>query len=116
MRIGIVVLDERDNPINGLITETIFKDSSEKIIYDLERVNRDYHKRWPGSYILIGDHYKKMVKTTGDTLLFVGKLKNEIIFDQKYIVNTDSCRCHVYKIEGPDTIIVNKKIKKWGLF
>ena len=109
MTIGVKILDKNDNPVNNLHVETRFIDEEQTSTFDLERFAKDYHKYFPGKYIIIGDGSSHKVSVEGDTLLFTGKFKNKVVFQQQYIVKSDSCHCHVYKVDGPDILYIDNK-------
>ena len=106
MNIGVRVLDAYDNPVNDLHVETRFINEVETSSFEVESLLRDYHKYFPGQYIIIGDDSSQKVSVEGDTLLFTGKMDDKIVFQQQYIVKSDSCHCHVYKVAGPEIIYI----------
>jgi hypothetical protein len=57
----------------------------------------------PGTYALLDDSFKSQILAAGETIRVVGQ-KGTASFSADYVVQTDSCGCHVSKVSGPDTV------------
>ena len=59
----------------------------------------------PGTIVVATDANRADVSARGDTLQVVGT-KDTRRFDAEFVVKTDPCRCHVWKVAGPDTVVL----------
>jgi hypothetical protein len=59
-----------------------------------------------GVFTLIDDSFKSTLETSGDRVLTVGS-KGDRGFRVEHVVGVDEpCRCHVLKISGPETVVL----------
>jgi hypothetical protein len=57
-------------------------------------------------YSVVDDSFKSRLKATGDTLLVFGA-KDSRRFVANFVVGVDEpCKCHVYKIAGLDSVLL----------
>ena len=97
--VTVVVVDQLNNPVvSGLITKV--KDDSGKV-YDFINDQQIF----PGHYTVMDDNYVKELTTQPKRFHFTG-VKDSLNVDDEFYVNTDECNCHVYKVSGPDTLML----------
>ena len=58
-----------------------------------------------GSYFVMTDGYQDDFGTKPEKIFFGGTKNNLEVFGE-YLFHTDECRCHVYKVAGPDTLVL----------
>lgn len=97
--IMVIVVDDSNNLVSGLITTV--KDDSGKV-YD---VYNDPHI-FPGHYTVMDDKFAKELSPQPKRFIFTG-VKDSLTVDGEFFVNTDDCICHVQKVSGPDTLVLN---------
>ena len=59
-----------------------------------------------GVYIILDDGFVGAVAMEGETFNVVGR-KDNAVFMQDYVFGADACRCHLTRISGPDSIVMN---------
>jgi len=59
----------------------------------------------PGAYFVMTDGYQNDFGTAPGKIFFRG-IKNNLEVTGEYLFSTDDCRCHVYKVAGPDTLVL----------
>lgn len=95
----VVVVDSLGNPVDSL--QTIISNDRGKL-YDFGGFTPPSYLS--GAYFVMTDGYQNDFSTTPGRILFVG-YKEEKEVSGEFYFNTDKCRCHVYKVSGPDTLI-----------
>ena len=58
-----------------------------------------------GAYFVMTYGYQDDFSTKPEKFFFGGK-KNELEVMGEYLFNTDKCHCHIYKVAGPDTLVL----------
>lgn len=96
----VVVIDSLGNPVDSL--QTIVSNDRGK--------QYNFSSYFPppylsGVYFVMTDGYQSDFSTTPGRILFSGKKENKEVAGEFYF-NTDNCRCHVYKVSGPDTLVL----------
>lgn len=96
--INVVVVDEQNSPIAGLISEV--KSEFGKS-YDLS----DAEVPFQGNYTVMTDKYVDDFTILPKAVHFTGRLGSfEVKAD--FRINTDECKCHINKVSGPDTLVL----------
>jgi len=96
----VVVVDTLGNPIDSLRTTVTGERGKE---YDFEGFAPPPFV--PGAYFVMTDGYQNDFGTGPGKIFFKG-IKNDLEVIGEYLFNTDKCRCHVYKVAGPDTLML----------
>jgi hypothetical protein len=96
----VVVTDSLGIPVDSLQT----------VITNDHGKNYDFGNYLPppyllGAYLVMTDGYQNDFSTTPGRILFSGNKESKEVTGEFYF-NTDKCRCHIYKISGPDTLIL----------
>lgn len=97
----VVVIDSLGNPVDSL--QTIVSNDRGKQ-YDFT----SYLPLPPymhGTYFVMTDGYQNDFSIVPGRIMFSGNKENKEVNCEFYF-NTDKCRCHVYKISGPDTLVL----------
>ena len=97
--IMVVVVDDSNNLVAGLVTTV--KDDSGKV-YDVYNDPLIF----PGHYTVMDDNFVMELSPLSKRFIFTGA-KDSLTVDGEFFVNTDDCICHVQKVSGPDTLILN---------
>lgn len=96
----VTVVDTLGNPVDSLLT-TIINDSGKEYGFD----GYTPPPFMPGVYFVMTDGYQNDFGLSPGKIFFKGvKINLEVLGE--YLFNTDECRCHVYKIAGPDTLVL----------
>lgn len=96
----VAVIDSLGNPVDSL--QTIISNDRGKH-YDFGNYLPPPY--FPGVYYVMTDEYKNDFSTKPGIILFFGYKEDKEVTAEFYF-NTDKCRCHVYKISGPDTLVL----------
>ena len=96
----VTVVDSLGNPVDSLLT-TITNDRGKE--YNFEGYTPPPFM--PGAYFVMMDGYQGDFSRGTGKIFFKGA-KNNLEVTGDYLFNTDKCRCHVYKVSGPDTLIL----------
>jgi len=74
-----------------------------------ERTDEKYNVTQPahddGLYHALNDSFTRRIEANGDPILVHGE-DGARLFDARFVIATDDCRCHVHKVSGPDTVVV----------
>ncbi len=97
--IMVVVVDDSTNLVSGLLT-TVQDDSGR--VYDV--YNDPFI--FPGHYTVMDDNFVAELSPQPKRFLFTG-VKDTLITEGEFFINTDDCICHVQKVSGPDTLVLN---------
>jgi len=95
-----LVLNANGAPVESLGV-TITLGSSEKVRFEPTMMSGVA----AGWYTVVDDNYTGFLGTAGDTLVFTGVLGLDTV-SGTFVVATDTCRCHVEKVSGPDTLVL----------
>jgi len=96
--ITVVVVDEQNNPAVRLTTT--IKDERGKT-YNLSQEPPFFE----GHYSVMTDTYVNDFSQVPKKILFNGK-QDSLEVNAYFLINTDECRCHIYKVSGPDTLVL----------
>ena len=96
----VTVVDSLGNPIDSL--HTLIKNSRGKE-YDFGAFSPPSFVS--GAYFVMTDGYQNDFRTSVERIIFVGT-KKDLEVSGEYLFNTDECRCHIYKVAGPDTLVL----------
>jgi len=96
----VVVVDTLGNPVDSL--QTTIKNERGKE-YDFAELEPPPYLQ--GAYFVMVDGYQGDFTTRPQKIFFKGT-KDEKEVPGEYQFNTDKCRCHVYKVSGPDTLVL----------
>ena len=99
-RIAVVtVVDTAGTPVVG-VAITVTRVSTQE---NLEFTPADLPD---GVYIILDDGFVGAVDMEGETFQVQGR-KDNAEFMQDYVFGTDVCRCHLTRISGPDSIVLD---------
>ncbi|MCH7491102.1 MAG: hypothetical protein IID05_10460 [Gemmatimonadetes bacterium] len=99
-RIAVVtVVDTDGTPVVG-VAITVTRVSTEE---NIEFTPADLPD---GVYIILDDGFVDAVDMDGEVFRVVGR-KDNAGFMQDYVFGTDVCRCHLTRISGPDSIVMD---------
>lgn len=96
----VTIVDTLGNPVDSvytIITNELGKE------YDFSVYSTPPFAN--GAYIVMTDGYEKDFLIGQKKIFFVGKKDSKETFGE-FLFRTDKCLCHVYKISGPDTLII----------
>jgi len=96
----VTVIDSLGNPVDSLTT-TITNDRGKEYKF----MGFAPPPFIPGAYLVMTDGYQNDFSIGPGKIFFAG-VKNYLEVTGEYLFNTDACRCHVYKIAGPDTLVL----------
>jgi len=96
----VTVIDTLGNPVDSLQTEITNSRGKEFVFDKLEPP-----PQLQGAYYVMTDGYQKDFSTNPEKIIFKGS-KNDLDITAEYFFNSDECGCHVYKVSGPDTLIL----------
>jgi hypothetical protein len=96
----VVVVDSLGFPVDSL--QTTIKNEQGKEYAFSEPGAPPYPQ---GAYFVMTDGYRDDFNTRPEKIFFSG-IKNELEVIGEYLFNTDICRCHIYKVAGPDTLVL----------
>jgi hypothetical protein len=65
----------------------------------------DFGRPSNGWNLVLDDMYTYLFSPAPDTVLFYGRNGSQTV-NAAYVFNTDSCRCHLNRISGPDTLVL----------
>lgn len=94
----VLILDENNQPAENLQTTV----TNEKGVV-LEILSSFPE---PGVYVVMDDSHTEKFSTTPEKIFFSATGRG-ISVNAEYLFNTDECECHVNKVAGPDTLIIN---------
>lgn len=97
----VIVVDSLKNPVDSLQTTVTSSGGKEYNFSDFSPP-----PNMPGAYFVMTDGYENDFTVKPEIILFTGN-KNGKQVNGEFFFNTDECRCHVYKIAGPDTLVLN---------
>ena len=96
----VVVVDTLGNPVDSL--QTTIKNEQGKE-YDFGEFEPPPYLM--GAYFVMTDGYQNDFSHGAGKIFFKGA-KNNLEVTGEYLFNTDKCLCHVYKVVGPDTLVL----------
>jgi len=96
----VIVVDGNGNPIDSLQTKVTSDRGKE---YNFEGFTPPPFMH--GAYFVMTDGYQNDFSIRPGKIFFTGT-KNNLEVTGEYLFNTDECRCHVYKVVGPDTLVL----------
>jgi hypothetical protein len=96
----VTVVDSLGNPVDSLAT-TVVNDRGKEYYFGAFQPPPFL----PGAYYVMTDGYQNDFGTSPGKIFFRG-IKNNLEVTGEYLFNTDDCRCHVYKVAGPDTLLL----------
>jgi len=96
----VLVIDNTNQPVDSLNVE-IKNVKTGRLYLFLEKIYLG-----KGVYQVMNDSYTKEFTQWPEKVLFKGT-KNGAVIESEYFFNTDECKCHVYKISGKDTLVIN---------
>ena len=97
--ISVYIVDFNGKPLTNF-TLTIGNERTAEH-YDVKQPNHD-----GGLYTVINDSFKWRLEASGDPIFVYGE-QGDTRFIADFTIGTDDCVCHVQKIAGPDTIMVD---------
>ncbi|MCS7052264.1 MAG: hypothetical protein NZM09_00875 [Ignavibacterium sp.] len=96
--ITVEITDSLNRPLNNLQTRTI--DMFGNTIIPLNK-KLDF---LPNHYVIADDSNVKFLSTSALSVVFIvtDSVKSK---NYNFVINTDDCKCHINKIDGPNKII-----------
>jgi hypothetical protein len=94
----VIVVDTLGNPVDSLQTKVTNSRGKE---YNFDGLMPPPYLR--GAYFVMTDGYQNDFSTKPQDIFFKGT-KDSLEVTGLYQFNTDKCRCHMYKVSGPDTL------------
>ena len=97
----VTVVDTLGVPVDSLTVTIRDKDGDE-----LDVVQESY-AFGPGKYTVLNDSFTQMfcVCGTSQKIYFSATDGNRVAAGE-FLFNTDECKCHINKVEGPDTLVL----------
>ena len=95
----ITVIDSSGNPVDSLITRIT---NSHGIEFSSHGSYSSFSSE--GKYWIMDDSYKNEFTIRPTTIFFEGTNENASA-EAAFLFNTDECKCHVFKLAGPDTVV-----------
>ena len=97
---SIIAIDSSGNTVDSLVTRVTNSRGKEFTSHE------SYFPHGLGSkYWIIDDSYKNEFTIRPTTIFFEGTKENASA-EAAFLFNTDECICHVFKVAGPDTVVV----------
>jgi hypothetical protein len=97
---SIIVIDSSGDPVDSLTTRITNSSGRE---FDS---HGSYFPNGPrGRYWIMDDSYKSEFTNLPTTIFFDGT-KEDVTAEAAFLFNTGECKCHVNKVAGPDTVVV----------
>jgi hypothetical protein len=96
----VTVVDSLGNPIDSLLT-TITNERGKEYNFD----GFTPPPFMPGVYFVMTDGYEGDFRSGSKKIFFKGT-KDDKEATGEYEFKTDKCLCHVYKVAGPDTLVL----------
>lgn len=98
--VGVKVYNQNHQP--AILDSTIVKNKSTGKVYTF------YNQIAPGGeyYTVMDDTYVNEFETIPEVIIFTG-IKDTSKVTGEFLINTDECKCHINKVAGPDTLIIN---------
>lgn len=96
MEYAVTIVDDAGDPVVGL-----------EHAVAIERTGQALPAlSWENRYTLISDQEKHLIDSRGELLLFTATDGQRAV-SADYVVDVPgSCRCHVNKVSGPDTLVI----------
>ena len=96
----VIVIDTLGNPVDSLQTTVTNEKGTE---YTFNGFLPPPYLQ--GAYLVMTDGYQNDFGTR-PVKIFFSRIKNDLEVGGEYLFNTDKCFCHVYKLAGPDTLVL----------
>ncbi len=97
----VTVVDTLGIPVDSLDVIIRDKDGNE-----LDVVQESY-PFGPGKYTVLNDSFTQMFCTCGTSeKINFSATDGSRVATVEFLFNTDKCKCHINKVEGPDTLVL----------
>ncbi len=98
----VSVVDTLGNPVDSLTITIKDKDGDE---LDVQQQDQIFG---PGKYTVLDDSFVKMFvsPSIAEKITFTAT-DGILTVTREFLFSTDDCRCHINKVSGPDTLILN---------
>ena len=97
----VTVVDTLGVPVDSLTVTIRDKDGDE-----LDVVQESY-AFGPGKYTVLNDSFTQMFCVCGTSQkIYFSATDGNRIAEGEFLFNTDECKCHINKVEGPDTLVL----------
>lgn len=96
--VTVYVIDDMNNPVENLVTTIMDENGKE---YGLSEP-----PFFTGYYSVMTDVYVNDFTIHPKKILFEG-IKDSLTVNAEFFINTDECNCHINKVSGPDTLVLN---------
>ena len=95
----VIVVNTQGEPVTG-VGITVTRVNTEESLEFLQSGLA------PGTYIILDDTFTPLLAEAGEVIQVQGT-KGTASFTQDYVFGTDSCRCHIQRISGPDSVVMD---------
>lgn len=100
---SIMIVNGNHQPVDSLVTWVTDKDSQTVYRTDSSSLLDPYHT--PGRYIVLTDgEIKYFSSGPGMVIFHASNQKYNVV--ETFTFSVDDCRCHLQKVSGPDSTIV----------
>ena len=97
----VTVVDTLGVPVDSLTVTIRDKDGDE-----LDVVQESY-AFGPGKYTVLNDSFTQMFCACGTSQkIYFSATDGNRVAAGEFLFNTDECKCHINKVEGPDTLVL----------
>lgn len=97
---SIIIIDSSGDPVDSLITR--ITNSSGK---EFSSHGSYFPNGTGGKYWIMDDSYKNEFTFRPTSIFFEGT-KEDVTAEAAFLFYTGECKCHVFKVAGPDTVVV----------
>jgi len=98
----VTVVDTLGVPVDSLIVTIKDKDGDEL------DVQQESYPFGPGKYAVLNDSFTHIFCTCGTTQkIYFSATDGSRTTTGEFLFNTDDCKCHINKVAGPDTLVLN---------
>ncbi len=97
----VTVVDTLGIPADSLDVTIRDKDGDELDVL------QESHPFGPGKYTVLNDSYTQMFCACGTVQkVYFSATDGNRVASGEFLFNTDECKCHINKVEGPDTLVL----------
>ena len=95
----VIVVNTQGEPVTGVAITVTRVDTGESLEFEQTGLS-------PGIYIILDDRSAPVLDEAGEVIRVDGT-KGAASFTQDYVFGTDSCRCHIQRVSGPDSVVMD---------
>lgn len=101
---SVYIVDGNRQPIDSLVTWVT--DRNSQVVYRTDSSSLLDPYQTPGQYIVLTDSEMKYINSVLEIVIFHASNRKYNITESFTFSASDECRCHIQKVSGPDSIIV----------